>query len=140
IFNTEYNISTIGRITGVEVCVQTDLEAFHEIGTRLPVNVYAGNINISGRVERAYINGALLRLLMGELAQSPTGTNELQPNFNMTVDLTDRGSVDAKVGTKVILSGVRFENWHLNVPEDDFVMEKLSFKAARIAREEKTGA
>ncbi len=77
---------------------------------------------------------------MGELALVPTSKNELQPNFHMILDLTDRGSVDAKVGTKVILQGVRFENWHLISPEDDFVMEKLTFKAVRIGREEKTGS
>ena len=139
IFNTEYNISTVGRVTGVQICVETDLEAFHEIGSRLSVNVYPGTINICGSVERAYINGALLRLLMGDLALSPPTKNELQPQFNLTLDLTDPGQAGG-VGTKVIVEGVRFHNWNLIVPEDDFITEKMTFKAVHIHREEKTGS
>lgn len=138
IFNTEYNISTVGRVTGVEVAVQTDLEVFHEIGTRQPVTLHPGNINISGRVERAYINGALLRLLMGDLANAQRG-EELQPFFNMILDLTQIGSPNGQGGTKVIISGVRFDDWKVVVPEDDFVMENATFKALAIAREEKDG-
>lgn len=140
IFNTEYSISTIGRVTGVEVCVETALEAFHEIGKRTGTQLVPGNINIRGSVERAYINGALLRLLMGDLAENPPTGDELQPNFDMTIDLTDIGSPDGKGGTKVIIKSVRFENWSLIVPEDDFVMEKATFRAIRIAREEKPGS
>ena len=29
------------------------------------------------------------------------------------------------------------QNWNLTVPEDDFIMEQVTFKALRIAREEK---
>jgi hypothetical protein len=138
IFNTEYNIGTVGRVTGVEVTVQTDLEVFHEIGTRQPVTLHPGNINIGGRVERAYINGALLRLLMGDLANAQQG-GELQPFFNMIIDLTQIGSPNGQGGTKVIISGVRFDDWKVVVPEDDFIMENATFKALAIAREEKDG-
>lgn len=139
IFDKEYSISTVGRVTGVEICVDTALETFHEIGTRLPVSLHPGNINIRGRVDRAYINGALLRLLMGNLVKDLSSTDELQPQFNIILDLTDIKSADGKVGTKVTVGGVRFENWSLVVPEDDFVMEKVTFQAVRITREEKTG-
>lgn len=138
IFNTEYNIGTVGRVTGVEVTVQTDLEVFHEIGTRQPMGISAGNINISGRADRAYINGALLRLLMGDLANATQG-EELHPSFNLIIDLTDIGAPNGKGGTKVILTGVRFDDWKLVVPEDDFLMESVTFKALKIAREEKDG-
>ena len=137
IFNTEYNIGTVGRVTGVEVYVETDLEAYHEIGRRHPVSLHPGNINIRGRVERAYINGALLRLLMGDQAEATPPPEELQPAFNMIVDLTDVASSDGQVGTKIIVSGVQFENWNVIVPEDTFIMENATFKALRIAREEK---
>jgi hypothetical protein len=138
IFNTEYNIGTVGRVTGVEVFVETDLEAFHEIGRRHPVSLHPGNINIHGRVERAYINGALLRLLMGDQVTTPPSPQELQPAFNMIIDLTDVASAPAGLaGTRVTVSGVQFQNWSLQVPEDDFIMEQVTFKALRIAREEK---
>jgi hypothetical protein len=138
IFNTEYNIGTVGRVTGVEVAVETDLEVFHQIGTRQPVSLHPGNINISGRVERAYINGALLRLLMGDLANAQPG-EELQPIFNMIIDVTDITSNNGQGGTKVIISAVRFDDWKVVVPEDDFIMENATFKALLITREEKDG-
>ncbi len=140
IFNTEYNIGTVGRLTGVEVFIETDLEAFHEIGRRHPVSLHPGNINIRGRAQRAYINGALLRLLMGDQVATPPAPQELQPAFNLIIDMTDVASLNGSGGTKIIVSGVQFENWHVVVPEDDFVMEDVTFKALRIAREEKEPA
>lgn len=138
IFNTEYNIGTVGRVTGVEVIIETDLEAFHEIGRRHPVSLHAGNINIHGRASRAYINGALLRLLMGDQVTTPPSPQELQPAFNLVIDLTDvASSPNGTAGTRIVVSGVQFENWHVVVPEDDFIMEDVTFKALRVAREEK---
>jgi hypothetical protein len=32
--------------------------------------------------------------------------------------------------------GVIFSSWQFNLPEDDFVLEKLSFKAKRISAED----
>jgi hypothetical protein len=139
IFNDEYSISTVGRITGVEIRVNTDLEAFHEIGTRLAQDLVPGNINISGRADRAFINGALLRLLLGNLAADGQGEGgfkaELQPTFNMIVDMTDIRQ--NTVGTKITLFDVLFDDWEFIVPEDDFLRENITFKALRIQREEK---
>jgi hypothetical protein len=138
IFNTEYNIGTVGRVTGIEAHVETDLESFHELGRRHPVSLHPGNINIRGRVDRAYINGALVRLLMGDQAEGAPSPEELQPTFNMVLDFTDVTSSPAgQGGTKITISGVQFENWSIIVPEDDFVMENATFKALRISREEK---
>ena len=99
-----------------------------------------GNINISGRVDRAFINGALLRLLMGRLAGAGNNEDnfplELQPTFNMILDTTDIRQ-PGTVGTKVTIFDVRFDDWAVIVPEDDFIMENVTFKALRIEREEK---
>src|SRR5687768_2152341 len=64
-----FEIQTVGRVTGVRLAVQTDLEEFHEVGRRHPTSLHPGNIHISGSVERAYINGALLFLLLGRGAR-----------------------------------------------------------------------
>jgi hypothetical protein len=140
IFNDEYNISTVGRVTGVEIRVNTDLEVFHEIGTRVPQDIVPGNINISGKVERAFINGALLRLLMGRLAGNGPNEDEvpleLQPTFNMVLDATDIRQ-PGTVGVRLTVSHVRFDDWAVVVPEDDFILENMTFKAISIAREEK---
>lgn len=140
IFNDEYNSATIGRATGIEVRVETDLEVFHEIGTRMPTQLVPGNVNISGKVDRAFVNGALFRLQMGQLGSDTPNDGfplELQPDFNLVIDLTQPGSPTGATGVKMILSGVRFDDWNMCIPEDDFVMEKMTFKALRIVREEK---
>src|SRR5579859_3898205 len=105
-----YHLSPVGRARGVEVCVQTDLETFHELGKRHPRSLHAGNIYISGSIERAYINGALLRLLLGKGALVQR-TNEPFPSpaFNLMLDLKDPAA-PANSSTLTV-HGVKFENW-----------------------------
>jgi len=127
-----YETMTVGRVTGVEVCVRTDLEAFHEIGRRHPTSLHPGNIYIGGKIDRAYINGSLLWLLLGRGA-APTLIAEpyVQPSFNMTVSLND----PAVPGNTAFLElkGVKFQNWSFATPEDDFVMENVTFQALTIS-------
>ena len=127
----QYEIQTVGRVTGVEICVQTDLEEFHEIGRRHPTSLHPGNIHISGRIGRAHINGALLFLLLGRGAR-PTDTAEpyVQPVFNMVVNLNDPAVPGNSAGLE--LKGVKLQNWSYVLPEEDFVMENVTFKALGI--------
>ena len=126
-----YQVQTVGRVTGIQVAVATDLEEFHEIGRRHPTSLHPGNIHISGAVQRAYINGALLFLLLGRGA-APTAIAEpyVQPTFNMTVTLTDPATPGNSAGLE--LRGVKFRDWSYALPEEDFVMENVSFKALTI--------
>lgn len=128
-----YQISNtpVGRVTGVEVHVNTDLQGYYQIGQRHPVSLHPENIHISGKVNRAYINGALLFLLLGRGA-NPTRVNEVanpypEPALIMQLKLAD----PAVPGSAAMLTlhGVKFENWAFSVPEDDFVMENITFKA-----------
>ncbi len=126
-----YNVFTVGRVTDVQVHVNTDLEEFHEIGRRHATSLHPGNIHIEGKVGRAYINGALLYLLLGRGAL-PTTTNEpyVQPALTMNISLEN----PAVPGNRMILDiyGVKFQNWSFSLPEDDFVIEDVTFKALRI--------
>jgi hypothetical protein len=134
-----YRLSPVGRATNVEVYVQTDLEQFHEIGKRHAAALRPGNINISGKIGRAYINGALLRLLLGKGALSAREQEPYpQPSFNLMLDLKD----PAVPGTSstITVYGVKFEGWVYSLPEDDFVMESVTFKGLYIAVEDKEGA
>ena len=126
-----YETVTVGRVTGVQVCVQTDLEEFHEIGRRHATSLHPGNIHVSGKVGRAYINGSLLWLLLGRGA-SPTRVAEpyVQPTFNMSVTLNDP-AVPGNTAT-LELKGVKFQNWSYSMPEDDFVMEDVTYKALTV--------
>ena len=127
-----YETMTVGRVTGAEICVQTDLEAFHEIGRRHPTSLHPGNIYIRGKVNRAYINGSLLWLLLGRGA-APTQIAEpyVQPVFNMTVSLNDPAVPGNTASLEI--RGVKFQNWAFGMPEDDFVMENVTFQALSIS-------
>jgi hypothetical protein len=134
-----YQLSPVGRATNVEVSVQTELELFHEIGKRHPAALRPGNINVSGKVGRAYINGALLRLLLDKGALPAREAEPYpQPSFNLMLDLKD----PAVPGTSSTLTvhGVKFEDWAFNMPEDDFVMESVTFKGLFITVEDKEEA
>src|SRR6187397_279502 len=70
-----YGLTPVGRCTGVTVRVTSDVEPFHELGQRYATELRPGNVNVSGTIDRAYINGALLKLLLGDAASSrPAGT------------------------------------------------------------------
>ena len=126
-----YTLQTVGRVTNVQVYVQTELEEFYQIGRRHPVSLHASNIRIGGTVGRAYINGALLWLLLGRGA-SPNNIAEtyVSPTFNMSILLSDPEVPGNSVGLE--LKGVKFQNWTYALPEDNFVMENASFKALNI--------
>jgi hypothetical protein len=133
-----YNLSPVGRAVNVEVNVQTELELFHEVGRRHPAALRPGNINVSGKIGRAYINGALLRLLLGKGALPEREAEPYpQPSFNLMLDLKDP-AVPATSSTLTV-HGVKLENWAYSLPEDDFVMESVTFKGLFITVEDKEG-
>jgi hypothetical protein len=119
----------VGRVTGVRINVDTDLREFFEIGFRHVTSLHEGDIHISGSVDRAYINGALLALLMGRKAYDASAVRMFQPELNMAVELNDPAD-----GRRELLSllGVKFQNWSLALPEDDIVMENVTFRARSI--------
>jgi hypothetical protein len=130
-----YQLSPVGRATGVEVHVQTELDEYHEIGQRHAAQLRPGNIHVSGKISRAYINGALLRLLLGQGAVTERVKEPYaQPSFNMLLRVED----PATPGTTstITVHGVKLENWAYDLPEDDFVMESVTFKGLFISVED----
>lgn len=136
---TEYEFSSIvGRLQNVQVKVENELRPYHEIGKRFATELRPGNINVSGFVERAHINGALIRLLLGEGATSPPPTGTIaQPSFNIVITLTNPAYPTNS--SKITVFGVKFETWNFSLPEDDFVMEGVTFRALRVSSEETSG-
>jgi len=111
------------------------VQPYHEIGKRFPTELRPGNINVSGSAERAHINGALIRLLLGQGATSPPPADAIvQPTFNMVINLKNPASPSNS--SKLTLFGVKIDSWTFALPEDDFVMESVTFKALRISSEE----
>jgi hypothetical protein len=117
----------VGRVTGVTVEVASAIRPFHEVGQRYATELRSGNVSVRGRIDRAYLNGALLSLLLGEASRQRPGRSWPQPSFNITL-LSENA---ARPGTRstVTLHGVKIEQWNLTMPEDDFVMEGASFQA-----------
>ncbi|PUB12411.1 hypothetical protein [Yoonia sediminilitoris] len=127
---SRYDIATaVGRVTGVRFTVQTDLREFFEIGFRHVTSLHEGDIHIAGEADRAYINGALLGLLTGRKSFVDNNQRTFQPEFNMTLQLDD----PAVAGEgRLTLNGVKFQSWSFALPEDDIVMEKVSFRAKSV--------
>ena len=133
---TQYDLSNVvGRLTNVSITVTSDVQPFYEIGRRYPTHLRPGILRVTGSAERAHVNGALLRLLMGDGAVSPPSSpNFVQPSFSLISTLKDPARPTQS--TKVTLFGVRFDSWVYSIPNDAFVMESVSFQALRMAYEE----
>ncbi|MES1241718.1 MAG: hypothetical protein ABUT39_08885 [Acidobacteriota bacterium] len=134
-----FSLTEVGRVTSVEIRVDTDLEEFHEIGRRHASSLHPGNIHIHGKIGRAYINGALLYMLLGRGA-SPNNVAEpyVQPALAMNVVLRNPAAPGHR--SVIDLYGVKFENWAFSLPEDDFVVESVHFKALRINVRDEEGS
>ncbi len=118
----------VGTVVDVEFCVQTELQEFFNLGSRDPAVLMPGNVHLSGKIGRTYINGTLLLLLLGRGAKDALTT--IQPRFALNLQLSDPTDPTEKL--KVVLTGVKFENWAVRVPQDTFVMENVTFKAIGI--------
>ena len=132
----QYDLSNaVGRLRNVTIRVTSDLKPFYEIGRRYPTHLRPGVVGISGAAERAHVNGALLRLLLGDGAVSPpAAANFPQPAFNIVATLADPARPGQQ--TRVTVFGAKFESWNYHVPTDDFVMETVRFQALRLAFDE----
>lgn len=126
--------SAVGRAQNVRVEARSEVRPFHEIGQRFATELRSGNVTIRGTIGRAYINGALLKLMLGDAA-----TNLLpswaQPAFNITLHAVNAAAAD--VTSTVTLHEVKFDSWVYDLPEDDFLMESVSFQARYLTVEDK---
>ena len=121
------DLVTIGRATGVSIEVRSEVRPFHEIGQRYATEPRPGNVSVHGTIKRAYLNGALLRLLLGEATDGRPARSWTQPSFNITL-LAENAAVPG-VRSNLTLHGVKLDAWNYSMPEDEFVMESASFQA-----------
>ena len=129
-----FELISVGRVHDVRLEVTSDVKAYHEIGQRYATELRPGNINISGTIGRAYINGAMLHLLLGEAATGRPAASWVQPAFNVTLLLENAAT--AGVRNTVTLHDVKLESWVYQIPEDEFVMESVAFKALYVTVED----
>jgi len=129
-----YSLTPIGRVTGVTLRVVNDVKPFHELGQRFATELRPGNIDVYGTIDRAYINGALLKLMLGDAANSRPAGTFVSPSFNLSVRL-ENPSLPG-VSSTVTIMGVKLNEWNYQLPEDDFAIEQASFRALWIKVED----
>src|SRR5258705_12429599 len=125
--NDAYSLTPIGRVTGVTVRVTNDVQPFHELGQRFPTELRPGNVNVYGTIDRAFINGALLKLMLGDAADSRPAGTFVSPSFNLSIRLENPATPG--LTSTVTVMGVKLEEWFYDLPEDDFAVENASFRA-----------
>jgi hypothetical protein len=130
--NDAYGLTPIGRATGVTVQVTSDMKPFHELGQRYATELRPGNVNITGSIGRAHVNGALLKLMLGDGAGGtrPAGAF-VSPTFNLSLRVENQ-AFPGNTAT-VSVHGVKLDSWSYDLPEDDFVLEQVTFKALWIS-------
>jgi hypothetical protein len=124
---TAFDMIAVGRVQDVRVEIVSDVRAFHEIGQRYATELRPGNVTIRGTIGRAMVNGAMLRLLLGEAADGRPGQSWAQPSFNIT--LLVENAAQPGVRNTLTLHDVKLESWTYTIPEDDFVAETVAFQA-----------
>lgn len=133
----EYSLTPVGRATGVTVRVTNDVKAFHELGQRFATELRPGNVNVSGSIGRAYINGALLKLMLGDAATNRPAGSFVGPSFNLSLQLVNPAQPENTATVTVM--GVQLSEWNFAIPEDEFVMEDVKFRALWLKTEETGG-
>jgi hypothetical protein len=120
---TAYDTITVGRVEDVSVEVVSEVLAYNEIGQRYATQLRPGNVSIG----RAFINGAMLKLCLGEAAENRPAGSWTQPAFNVTLQVANAAVPDVR--SILTLHDVKIENWTLAMPEEAFVMESARFQA-----------
>jgi hypothetical protein len=118
---------SIGKAQDVRIEVHSEVRPFHELGSRFPTELRSGSVAIRGSIGRAYINGAMLKLLLGEASNQRPAASWAHPAFNISMIVEN--AANPGVRNTVTLHDVKIEDWVYNMPEDDFVMESLNFQA-----------
>lgn len=133
-----YGLTPVGRCTGVTVRVTSDVEPFHELGQRYATELRPGNVNVFGTIDRAYINGALLKLMLGDAAETRPAGSFISPSFNLSLRL-ENPSLPGVTSTVTVM-GVKLAEWAYTLPEDDFAMERVAFRALWVKVEDQAAA
>ncbi len=126
-------VAEVGRVTNIAISVNTAIRAFHELGSHLPRELRAGSVSIDGTIERAYINGAMLTLMLGKASSEEEKVALKIPSFDMKIALDNLTPEGDSGNSLLTVYGVMFDRWHFTLAQDDFVLENLSFKARRVA-------
>ena len=93
---TAYDTITVGRVEDVTVEILSEVLAFNEIGQRYATQLRPGNVSIRGTLGRAFINGAMLKLCLGEAAENRPAGSWTQPALNVTLQVSNSAVPDVR--------------------------------------------
>jgi hypothetical protein len=122
-----HEMIAVGRVNNVRVEVHSEVRAYNEIGQRYATELRPGNVCVRGTIGRAYINGAMLKLMLGEAAEQRPAASWTQPSFNIALIVENAASPGVR--STLTLHDVKIDNWVYVLPEDDFLLESVSFQA-----------
>jgi hypothetical protein len=122
-----FEMIAVGRVQNVRVEVHSEVRAYNEIGQRYASELRPGNVCVKGTIGRAYINGAMLKLMLGEAADGRPAASWAQPSFNIALIVENVASPGVR--NTLTLHDVKIDNWVYNLPEDDFLLESVNFQA-----------
>ena len=110
-----------------------------EMGQRFATELRHGNLNVYGTIGRAHVNGALLKLMLGTApAQSRPQGAFPNPSFNLSIRMENPGQPGNF--SSITVMGVKLSEWNLNLPEDDFILENVAFRALWVKVEDGSAA
>jgi len=104
----------IGLCESASVDIATGLDAYYEIGSRVPAGLIEGNQEVTGSISRAWINKDYLLLVSG------TGTLD---SFDLSFEIS---------GTTINCYSCKFETGSIDIPQDGVLKEDYDFRANSI--------
>jgi len=106
----------IGKADSASVEIATNLEAYYEIGSRVPTDLIAGNQEVTGSISKAWIDTNYLSLV--------TGSGSLS-EFNLYFKIVN--------GPTIYCYNCKFERGAVDIPQDGWLKEDYDFRAKSVA-------
>ena len=108
-------------IERVETNIDGGLEALYQLGSRLPQEINEGNVSMSVRITKKYVDNTWD-------GYAGIGQTDMLPPTKY-LGIYPMGYESGK--PKIILKG-KFTSWNFSEPQDDYVVETLEFIAESI--------
>jgi len=105
----------IGLADSASVEIATNLEAYYEIGSRVPTDLVEGNQEVTGSISKAWIDTHYLALV--------TNSTTLY-EFNLCFEVGNM---------KLYCYSCKFERGSIDIPQDGFLKEDYDFRAKEVA-------
>jgi len=111
--------SIVGGVESLSFSVKRDGTFAYEGNNYFPVEIVDGKIEITGEIERAYIDAELINLIC-------PSNQSIWPSFTITGVITS-GKTPGRTAT---LIGCKFDSFDVNgLGQDGYAKNKLPFKA-----------